>query len=316
MHVVISCLKNNLLRCFSYVSRQDWVSVKSGGWDVAMKPVQGIDHLLVAVRDLDGARAAYERLGFHTTPRGDHRELGSANHCVVFQSDYIELLSVGGPHPVTEPYARQLERREGVGAIALRTDDAAAAVPGLRAAGLKPAEPVSFARPVDLPEGRRDARFRITGLDPAATPGARMFLCQHLTPELVWRPEYRKHPNGAVELTRVLIVADDPGLVAAKLAAVFAGRPSGGPDEAEVATGSTPIVVMRPARFRAAFPEAALVESELPYVAGFGVAVCSEDDLRHWAHAHGVALPHAADGTPYVPPSAACGTVIAFSFAG
>ena len=281
-----------------------------------MKPVQGIDHLLVAVRDLDAARAAYERLGFHTTPRGDHTELGSSNHCVVFQSDYIELLAVGRPHPVTEPFARQLEQREGVGAIALRTDDAAAAVPALRAAGLDPAEPVAFARPVELPEGRREARFRITRLDPEATPGARQFLCQHLTPDLVWRPEYRKHPNGAVELSRVLMVAVDPGVVSTKLAAVFGSQPYGGPDEAEVPTGSAPIAVMRPSRFRTLFPKSTLIEPALPYVVGFEVAVCSEDDLRHCAHTHGVMLHHATDGTPYVPPSAASGALITFSFVG
>jgi hypothetical protein len=34
--------------------------------------LDGIDHLIIGVRDLEAARARYARLGFNTTPRGRH----------------------------------------------------------------------------------------------------------------------------------------------------------------------------------------------------------------------------------------------------
>jgi hypothetical protein len=40
--------------------------------------VGGIDHLVVATRDLERARQCYERLRFALTPRGEH-SLGSSN---------------------------------------------------------------------------------------------------------------------------------------------------------------------------------------------------------------------------------------------
>ena len=60
--------------------------------------LQGIDHVVVLVRDLDRAQQAYARMGFTLTPRGFHT-LGSQNHCLMFGSDYVELLAVPRPHP-------------------------------------------------------------------------------------------------------------------------------------------------------------------------------------------------------------------------
>ena len=41
--------------------------------------VQAIDHLVVAVGDLDAARDRYARLGFRVTPRGRHTLLLNAH---------------------------------------------------------------------------------------------------------------------------------------------------------------------------------------------------------------------------------------------
>ena len=63
--------------------------------------IQGIDHVVVLVRDLDRAAAAYARMGFQLTPRGFHT-LGSQNHCIMFGADYVELLAVPKPHPTMQ----------------------------------------------------------------------------------------------------------------------------------------------------------------------------------------------------------------------
>ena len=123
-------------------------------------PISGIDHVVIAVRDLDRARAVFERLGFTLTPRGVHT-LGSQNHCVMFERDYFELLAPPPAHPAMQYYNDFLAKGDGLAAIALATDDANAAYAALRANGVEAEAPLDFARPVELPGGARDAAFRI-----------------------------------------------------------------------------------------------------------------------------------------------------------
>ena len=52
--------------------------------DVKMPEMDGID----------AAQAAYERLGFQVQPRGFHRRLGTANHLMIFDKDYFEILGI------------------------------------------------------------------------------------------------------------------------------------------------------------------------------------------------------------------------------
>lgn len=177
--------------------------------------VRGIDHCVVLVKDIDAARDTYMRLGFSLTPRGFH-SIGTQNHCLMFERDYVELLAVVHPHPVTQYFADFLATAEGLGALALATDDATAVHASLRADGIEADSPVNFSRPVELPGGARDARFCIVQLPPNATPGCRTFLCQHFTPELVWLPEHQSHPLGVTGIKGVSVVTDDlPGTAAA-----------------------------------------------------------------------------------------------------
>ena len=43
--------------------------------------IAGIDHAIVAVRDLDRARMGWTRLGFTLTPRGCHLGQAECDHC-------------------------------------------------------------------------------------------------------------------------------------------------------------------------------------------------------------------------------------------
>ncbi|NJN40540.1 MAG: VOC family protein, partial [Gammaproteobacteria bacterium] len=165
---------------------------------------------MIVVNDLVAAAETFRRMGFVVTPRGDHT-LGSRNHCVMFGEDYIELLMspTDNPHPSRRHYTEFAKAGDGLAAIALRTDSAKEAYTELLWAGFSPTDPVDFSRPVRLPEGARDARFRITQLAPDRTPGGRVFLCEHFTREVVWRPEHQSHANGATGLAAVAVVAED-----------------------------------------------------------------------------------------------------------
>lgn len=201
--------------------------------------VQGIDHVVVLVRDLDKAREAYERMGFTLTPRGFHT-LGSQNHCVMFGSDYVELLAVPRPHPAMQAFTDFLATGEGLGAIALATDDALGLHASLAADGIVADAPLDFSRPV---EGLGEARFRIVQLPPEASPGCRLFACQHFTRDLVWRPELRRHANGAAGIAAVAVVAEDVEAAAARYGKLLAARPQAIDEGLLVQTGSASIAL-------------------------------------------------------------------------
>jgi catechol 2,3-dioxygenase-like lactoylglutathione lyase family enzyme len=176
-----------------------------------LRHVRGIDHAVILVRDLDRARDTYVRLGFTLTPRGYH-SLGSQNHCIMFGRDYLELMALPKLHPAFQYFADFLARGEGVGAIALATDDAGAAHAELTRSGIAAEPPLALSRPV---ENLGDARFTLVQLPPAQTPGFRTFLCQHHTRDIVWRPEYQRHAVGAREIESIAVAAADPARYAA-----------------------------------------------------------------------------------------------------
>jgi hypothetical protein len=49
----------------------------------------------------------------------------------------------------------------------------------------------------------------------------RVYFCEHRTPELVWRPEWQSHPNGARAISRVIVATDDPRRTASLFRALF-----------------------------------------------------------------------------------------------
>lgn len=180
--------------------------------------IRGLDHAVILVRDLDSAQDTYRRLGFTLTPRGFH-SLGSQNHCIMFGRDYLELMALPAAPPAAFQYfAEFLAKGEGVGALALATENAVAAHAELTQAGIAAEEPLALSRPV---ENLGVARFTLVQLPPAETPGFRTFVCQHHTRDIVWRPEYQGHANGAAGIKSVTIATSDP----ARYARVLDGLP-------------------------------------------------------------------------------------------
>jgi hypothetical protein len=179
-----------------------------------------LDHVVIDVRDrMEEAARVFAGLGFQLTPRGYHT-LGSMNHLAMFAADYLELLGFGdsgAARPELAPFP------VGLNGLVFKTRDADAAHAHAAAAGL-PILPVqAFSRPVELDGVRRDARFRTTRLDPRKIAMGRVYFCEHLTPELVWWPEWQAHPNGACAIRRVIVAAPQPRRSAALFSALFGG---------------------------------------------------------------------------------------------
>jgi catechol 2,3-dioxygenase-like lactoylglutathione lyase family enzyme len=170
----------------------------------------GIDHVIVAVRDLEDARTGWTRLGFAPTPRGRHVGQGTANYCIMFERDYLELLGFAEPDGESERLRNFLAGREGPMRVAFApagsVEEAAVAMTVL---GLHPGEPRALGRRLELPEGAVEPRFALLGLPADETPALDCFVCGHLTPELVRRPEWLTHPNGALGIQSLYLVAED-----------------------------------------------------------------------------------------------------------
>jgi catechol 2,3-dioxygenase-like lactoylglutathione lyase family enzyme len=179
-----------------------------------------LDHVVADVRDrMDEAVALYRRLGFHMTPRGKHT-LGSINHLAIFHDNYFELL--GFEKGATEVRADIMRFPVGLNGLVFRSEDSAATYQAMRRNGVEIQEPLEFHRPVDLAGGgREDARFRVVRLPPGTLSGGRLYFCHHLTKHLVWRDEWRSHPNGAVNIAGITMVAPDPAAVAALFEKMF-----------------------------------------------------------------------------------------------
>ncbi len=179
-----------------------------------------IDHVVVDVQDrIEDAARRYRALGFHLTERGRHT-LGSVNHLAMFDPDYLELLGSGDPGTAPRPELAGFPL--GLNGLVFKLEDAAAKHAELKARGM-PVLPVqSFSRPVTLPDGRREeARFHTVRLQPRAVFDGRVYFCEHLTPELVWRPEWQNHPNGALSIARVVLSVREPARIAGAFERMF-----------------------------------------------------------------------------------------------
>jgi catechol 2,3-dioxygenase-like lactoylglutathione lyase family enzyme len=177
----------------------------------------GIDHAVVGVRDLEHAKSGYERLGFRLTPRGHHVGMGTANHCVMFASDYVELLGLVDPAKPTHNLDRFLEEREGMMALALHSADADATRSAWQEAGLA-SDLCDLGR---LLEPETELRFKNVKLPPEATGGVPLFACAHLTPEPMRQPAWLEHPNGTIGIASITVAVEEPGALVEPMSQVF-----------------------------------------------------------------------------------------------
>lgn len=239
-----------------------------------------LDHVVIDVRDrMDEAAQRFAELGFHLTPRG-HHTLGSSNHLMMFETDYLELLGFGTggkaraeiqPFPV------------GLNGLVFKTDDADAVYRHASSAGL-PINPVqAFSRPVILGGETSDAAFRTTRLDPNRIPMGRVYFCEHRTPDLVWRPEWQAHPNGARAINRVIVATPDPNHSAGLFRSLFgsdAVAADGG--GCVLQAGRARVELRPPAAIEAEFGDAAAAPSDrAEYIAAVVLNTASLADTAH-----------------------------------
>ncbi|MBS0247882.1 MAG: VOC family protein [Proteobacteria bacterium] len=281
--------------------------------DTALRLSLALDHAVINVRgQLDDAVTHFTRLGFQLTERG-HHSLGSSNHLAVFGSDYLELL---GFMPGNEGKRADLMTHPlGLTGLAFRADDPALVYDTLRARDLPALEPLAFERPVALPDGTtRDARFSIVRFPAGTVPNGRSFFCHHHTPELVWRPEWQVHRNGALGVAEFTIAAREPARTATLYESMF-GKDLMSPVAGGVAfkAPTFTLLILTPAaiaeRYNGAAPESADGSDRM---VALGIAVKSLETPRAVLDGEGVPYTPLASGGLVVPHGQAGNAALAF----
>ena len=141
-----------------------------------------LDHLVIAVRDLDAATATYGALlGRSPSWRGEHPGAGTANSLFRLDRTYAELLSPTGSGMLGDAVREHLDHEgEGPFALAFGTDDAAACAATLRARGLAAADPIDGQGRDGLSGAVR--AWRTVPLASTDTRGVRLFAIEHRSP--------------------------------------------------------------------------------------------------------------------------------------
>ena len=258
--------------------------------------ITGIDHAVILARDLANAEANYKRLGFRPTPKGHHTKLDPVNHCIMLERDYFEVLAVGKPGPFNEEQRETLKEREGLWALALQTEDARAAHGRLKAAGFSPTDPVDFARPVELPGRTTEARFTVFYFEPDAVPGLRLFLCQHYTRDVVWRPDYLGQANAARSLSHVTLAVDDPAAASKAYGRVFGTAPTARPGGFTVPAGQAEIRIISGAQAENEFAGDPVLSYRRPAPLALGLAVSDRHAARRALESRSVPFTEASSG--------------------
>lgn len=262
-----------------------------------------LDHVGVAVRDLDSAATVYARLGFTLSPLGLHhapgpdgtlRPSGTGNHCAMLESGYVELIGVTDP-AYGGRLRDDLARHEGVHLIAVGCQDALAAVVELRSRGVTAGEPRRLNRPVNDGGRATMLSFSLVDTPESLFPEGHVFAIQHHTRAELWRTELLKHPNGARALKRVFVCVREPWDFAARWQGCFGA--------------STHVDAASASDLASRFP--GVIAPTLPWIAGISVAV---GDLASCAAllARNDVAHQRRDGGLFVAPAQACGALIEF----
>jgi catechol 2,3-dioxygenase-like lactoylglutathione lyase family enzyme len=280
-----------------------------------------IDHLVVAVHDLDQAGSFYQRLGFQVGARNRH-PWGTENRIVQLPSSFIELITVGegaaiAPHRASafsfgafvQDYLRD---REGLAMLVLDSQDANADAALFSESGIGSFEPFHFERSGRRPDGSETkVAFTLAFTSAENSPKAGFFVCQQHFPENFWNPEFQRHDNKATQISSVTLAAPSPERLRSFLRA-FSGVQPASPDGDDLSfrLGESHIDVLTPDDAAEIYGS---VEAELDQPSFVAFAVRVEDIHRQAQWLDSADIPYQHIGSRLiVPASAAFGVAIAF----
>lgn len=176
----------------------------------------GIDHLVIAVPDLQTAVQSYTELGFTVVPGGRH-PVGTHNALIAFADGaYLELIAFYEPNPAHK-WWEPLRRGGGLVDYCMQTDDLRGDMVAFRRAGVAIDDPSPLSRV--RPDG-----YQLTWVLSIPRPphrGVAPFLIQDETPRRERVPGQTSHPNGVTGIATLTVAVDDVKEVRSWYAAVL-----------------------------------------------------------------------------------------------
>ncbi|MBV8336593.1 MAG: VOC family protein [Alphaproteobacteria bacterium] len=279
--------------------------------------IAGIDHVIIGVRDLERARAGWRRLGFTLTPRGRHIGQGTANYCIMFENDFVELLGIVDPSDHVEHLAAFLAAREGARAVAFSPAGSAEDTrSALLERGFDPSELRALGRQMELPEGSSTPRFSLVSLAAEDTPGLPgSFVCAHLTPDLMRRTEWLIHANSANRLIGIHVLVENTAPLLPAYDRLFGIQHVTTTDTvATVHAGRHQIVFSTPDDFVTMHPKIDLdPDFPLPGIVAIDLGITRTEATADYFRQQQIIFAEMPDGSLAIPASSADGAILFFS---
>lgn len=274
-----------------------------------------IDHYVAVVPDQEAGRAVFTRLGFHVRPTARHIDFGSSNAVVIFPQTYLELLHLAHAREILK--AQYAGRDLGLAHVSLWSDSLRDERARLEALGYAPGPEGNARRKVVLPDGtagETDSSFLYNWA--SRNRFLSIFYSEHRRPAMNYIEGYTDHPNGAVDLARVVGVSTQPGDDLGYYRDAWAQQPEAADDSGFAFRGARGEVMelRTPAALRARY--GALFDA-VPGAAAGGVQVAlhyrvrDREATREWLDGQGVPCV-ALSGGIAVAPGDAEGMILVF----
>lgn len=179
----------------------------------------GIDHIVIAVTDLDTAASDYEKLGFTVVPGGRH-PVGTHNCLISFaDGSYIEIIAFYQAN-TAHRWWLALQKGDGFVDFCMQTNDLVGDTAKLRKAGVAIDDPVPWSR--TRPDGYQLKWLLSLAREPHR--GVAPFLIQDETPREERIPRQTAQKNNAVGIGAIAVAVDDLSSVSRWYEGVL-GRP-------------------------------------------------------------------------------------------
>jgi len=168
--------------------------------------IQGIDHLVIVVKDLDQAARDYQQLGFTVVPGGQH-PVGSHNVLISFaDGSYLEIIAFYRD-AIDHRWWDPLQKGERMVDFCFQTNDLRGDTKKLQEAAVAINNPVPWSR-------KRPDGYELKWLLSLATGshrGVAPFLIEDVTPRSERIPQQFDHANQISGIEKVLVAVGELG---------------------------------------------------------------------------------------------------------
>jgi len=275
--------------------------------------IDNVDHTMVPVHNLDESARKMRRLGFTLTPKSVHKGLGTANRCIMLaEQNYVEIIAIDSIDAPQPPFAKSLQNREGTYAVALASENAAAAVVAFRKNGMIVNDPFTFSRMATTSNGETEVSFTVIMIDPNELPQGMMFICQHHSREKLFTDDVKSHLNGALGIHSITAIVSDLDVAADSYGKLFGwDRIVRSEDFLTVSNEKTSLIFMTENYFISQYG-AIYQPPTLPCFCVLSFSVASRLHTREFLLNAEIPFTEGLDGQLRIAPQEGCGDIIEF----